>query len=186
MPDDADLETPRRDIRYLRDRLEIQDLIARHARGLDRHDVELLTSAYHEDGVDEHGLALNKGPEYAAWANAVHAAGSELHLHNITTHPCEIDGDVAHCESHVLVALLNPGGEKARLINGRYADRIERRDGAWKIALRRSTVDVLVAGDASILKHPMFTQQGYTKGARDETDVSYARPLSMNWSTRHW
>ena len=51
-----------RDVRYLMDRQSIVDCIARHARGHDRHDVELLTSAYHPDGVDEHGYAINTGP----------------------------------------------------------------------------------------------------------------------------
>jgi hypothetical protein len=180
------LEQLRRDVQYLKDRQAILDCIARHARGHDRHDVELLTSAYHEDGVDEHGYAINPGPKYAQWANAIHAAGSKLHTHNITTHLCEIDGDIAHCESYVLVALLNNDETSARLISGRYIDRLERRGGEWKIALRRSTVDVLISGDASILKAPLFTQQGYTKGTRDERDVSYQRPLNLDETPERW
>ena len=117
--DATELEQLRQDVAWLKDRLAIVDLIARHARGHDRHDVDLLTSAYHEDGVDEHGHAINPGPGYAAWSNAVHADGSDQHLHNITTHLCEIDGDVAHCESYVMVSLLDRGGKTARIINGR-------------------------------------------------------------------
>src|SRR4051794_12410063 len=101
-----DLAQLRRDVRYLMDRQEILDCIARHARGHDRHDAELLTSAYHDDGVDEHGYTVNSGPAYAEWANATHGATSASHLHHVTTHTCEIDGDVAHCESYVMVALL--------------------------------------------------------------------------------
>src|SRR4051794_17266761 len=137
-------EQLRKDIQYLKDRQAILDCIARHARGHDRHDVALLTSTYHDDGLDEHGFALNPGPKYAEWANAIHSAGSKLHTHNITTHLCEIDGDVAHCESYVIVALLNNDEKSARFISGRYIDRLERRNGEWKIALRRSTVDVLI------------------------------------------
>ena len=110
-------------------------------RGCDRHDVELLTSTYHDDGVDEHGATLNSGPEYAAWANAVHAPTSDNHLHNVTTHTVEIDGDVAHAESYVLVAMLTPDRSTATLLNGRYLDRLERRDGTWRIAVRRSTLE---------------------------------------------
>jgi hypothetical protein len=180
------LEQLQRDVRYLMDRQEILDCVARHARGHDRHDVDLLTAAYHEDGVDEHGHAINRGPEYARWANAVHAAGARLHTHNITTHLCEIDGDVAHCESYVLVALLNNDEKSARLISGRYIDRIERRNGLWKIALRRTTVDVLLSGDASILKAPLFIQQGYSKAIRDPRDISYQRPLSLDVTPERW
>ena len=183
---DESLDQLRRDVQYLKDRQAILDCIARHARGHDRHDIELLTSAYHEDGIDEHGYAVNSGPKYAQWANAIHAAGAKLHTHNITTHLCEIEGDVAHCESYVLVALLNNDERTARLISGRYIDRLERRKGEWKIALRRSTVDVLISGDASILKAPLFIQQGYTKGLRDKRDVSYGRAVSLEEPAERW
>jgi hypothetical protein len=180
MGSDNELKQLKRDVRYLMDRQAILDCVARHARGHDRHDVDLLTNAYHPDGIDEHGNAVNTGPKYAQWANAVHAAGSRLHLHNITTHICDIDGDVAHCESYVLVGLLNNDEKSARLINGRYLDRLERRKGEWKIALRRCTVDLLLSGDASILKAPIFTQQGYIKGMRDKRDLCYQRPLVLD------
>jgi hypothetical protein len=186
MSNQISLEKLARDVQYLMDRQAILDVIAKHARGHDRHDVELLTSTYHEDGIDEHGHAINQGPKYAEWANAIHAAGSALHTHNITTHLCEIDGDVAHCETYVIVGLLNNDEKSARLISGRYIDRLERRGGEWKIALRRSTVDVLISGDASILKAPLFSQQGYTKGLRDKRDVSYQRPLNLDVTPERW
>jgi len=186
MIDDAAFALLSEDVRYLKDRLEIQDLIASHARGHDRLDADLITATYHEDGVDEHGHAINVGAHYAEWANAVHAGGSLLHLHNITTHLCEIVGDVAHCESYVIVGLLNNDGKTARLINGRYVDRIERRDGRWKIALRRATVDLLLMGDASILQAPIFKEQGYAKGARDKGDICYQRPLTLDQPVSRW
>src|SRR5690348_17647349 len=69
---DTDFATLQRDVRYLQARTEFLDCICRHARGHDRHDIDLLTSAYHPDGVDEHGDAINAGPEYAQWANKTH------------------------------------------------------------------------------------------------------------------
>lgn len=60
-----DLQDLRRDVRYLMDRTAILDCVANHARGHDRHDVDLLTAAYHPDGIDEHGHRVNSGPEYA-------------------------------------------------------------------------------------------------------------------------
>lgn len=186
MSEAAHIEQLHRDVQYLKDRLEIRDCIARHARGHDRLDADLITDCYHEDGIDEHGHAINPGPDYAEWANAVHAGGSLLHLHNITTHLCQIDGDTAHCESYVLVSLLNNDGKTARLINGRYIDRLERRNGNWKIALRRTTVDLILMGDASILQAPAFVEQGYAKGVRDKSDMSYQRPLTLDHSVTRW
>lgn len=172
---------------YLLDRQAILDCIAAHARGHDRHDAALITAAYHDDGIDEHGKAVNPGPEYAAWINPVHAAGSQNHLHNITTHNVEIDGDTAHAESYVLVTLLDHGGATARFINGRYIDRLEKRDGVWRIAVRRSTVEVMISADASGLQHARFVEQGYSKGTRDEGDLSYARPLQIGTpAPEHW
>ncbi|NND69131.1 MAG: nuclear transport factor 2 family protein [Halioglobus sp.] len=186
MAEAIDLQQLQRDVHYLMDRTAILDCVNRHARGHDRFDVNLLTACYHPDGVDEHGSALNPGPEYAEWANKVHAAGSKLHTHNITTHTCEIDGDTAHCESYVMVMLLNNDEQSARVISGRYLDQLERRDGVWKILVRRTTVDVLLSGDASILSSSVFRDQGYAKGVRDGTDISYQRPPEPRSSPQRW
>jgi len=176
---ETDLERLRDDVQYLMDRSAILDCISAHARGHDRHDAEMITNAYHPDGIDEHGKAVHSGTDYAAWINRVHAAGSQVHTHNITTHTCEITGDTAHCDSYVLVCLLNHDGVTARLISGRYIDRLEKRDGKWKIAARRSTVELMFTADASILETDVFNDQGYPRGTRDRLDPSYQRPLTL-------
>ena len=174
------LEQRERKLQYLMDRTEILDCVARHARGCDRFDSELLAGAYHDDGVDEHGFAINPGPKYPEWANVQHSRGSLQNMHNITTHTCEIDGDVAHAESYVIGLFLNTDGKTTRLLAGRYADRLERRNGEWRIVLRRSTVDVALAGDAAFLSLPYFLEMGFVKGMRDKRDVSYQRPLTLD------
>lgn len=182
----TELEQLRRRVEQLEDRQAIYDCVARHARGCDRFDSDLLASAYHADGVDEHGYAINPGPKYPEWANAQHANGSQQSLHNITTHSCRIEGDEAYAESYVIGLFLNPDGKTTRLIAGRYCDRLERRDGEWKIALRRTTVDVLMTGDASILGSDAFRRLGYVKGTRDARDVSYHRPLNLEQAAERW
>lgn len=74
-------------------------------------------------------------------------------------------------------------GKTARVLAGRYADRLERRGGAWKIALRRTTVDILLVGDAAFLTSGDFGEFGYLKGMRDRRDVSYQRPLTLDETT---
>ena len=127
-------------VRYLLDRTEILDCISRHARGCDRHDVDLITAAYHEDGVDEHGFAMNSGADYGEWANKTHAETSQVHIHNITTHTCEIDGDTAHAESYVIVVLIGVDGESAQFVTGRYwiALSAETDSGASRYGVGRS------------------------------------------------
>ncbi|WCT74432.1 nuclear transport factor 2 family protein [Sphingomonas naphthae] len=179
MADTDRLAQLERKLQYLMDRSDILDCIARNARGCDRHDSDVLNSSYHADGTDEHGVVISAGDTYSDYANMVHAASCQQNLHNITTHSCEIDGDEAHAESYVIGLFLAPDGLTGRLIAGRYVDRLERRDGAWKIALRRSTVDVLLVGDASVVNEQFFKDMGYLKGMRDKTDASYQRPLTL-------
>ncbi|MFN8027434.1 MAG: nuclear transport factor 2 family protein [Acidimicrobiia bacterium] len=176
MSAEAELADLRTRVANLEDRAAIVDCIARHARGCDRHDVDLISSTYWPDGVDEHGRVVNRGDEYGAWANATHAATSLVHTHNVTTHTCEIDGDTAHAESYVIVVLLGNDGRMAQFISGRYVDRLERRDREWRIALRRSTVEVMFVADASVLQSSFFRDQGYASGTRDRSDLSYERP----------
>ncbi|MCP3810943.1 nuclear transport factor 2 family protein [Mycobacteriaceae bacterium Msp059] len=177
---DSALDGLQRDVRFLLDRTEILDCVARHARGCDRHDVDLIASAYHPDGVDEHGHTINAGPDYGAWANETHAETSRVHTHNITTHTCEIDGDTAHAESYVIVVLIGIDGKSAQFITGRYIDRLERRDDQWRIVVRRSTVEGMFLADARVLQSSFFTEKGYLVGTRDQSDLSYDRPLSLD------
>ena len=177
---ESDLIALRRDVQHLKDRQAIADCIARHARGCDRHDLDLIASAYWYEGIDEHGVVTNSGAQYGAWANQTHAATTEVHTHNVTTHTCEIDGDTAHAESYVIVVLLGSDGRSAQFISGRYLDRLERRNGQWRIALRRSTVEVMFGADASVLQSSFFKDQGYLKGTRGRDDLSYQRPLALD------
>ncbi|WP_426574604.1 nuclear transport factor 2 family protein [Aquihabitans sp. McL0605] len=181
---DVDLVRLGRDVQDLKDRADVLGCVTRHASGCDRHDAELITSTYHPDGVDEHGAAVNVGPGYADWANAVHGATSANHLHHITTHRCEIDGDAAHAESYVMVTLLSPDEAAATVMCGRYLDRLERRDGEWRIALRRATLELAYTADARLLQSDFFVAQGYERGRRDRTDPSYERPLTAAGTVR--
>jgi hypothetical protein len=177
----AKLAESDRKLRHLTDRSEILDCVARHARGCDRFDIEVLSSAFHADGVDEHGWAINSGAKYGEWANDQHGRGSLQNMHNITTHLCEIDGDVAHAESYVIGLFLNtPDGATGRILAGRYADRLERRDGVWGIVVRRSTVEIALEGDATFLSKAYFRKMGFVNGMRDKRDVTYQRPLTLD------
>ena len=80
----------------------------------------------------------------------------------------------------MLVALLDPGATMATVLSGRYLDRLVRRDGTWRIAVRRSTVELMFNADARALKSPVWHDQGYLKGTRDTGDLSYERPLQLD------
>ena len=167
-------------VQYLLDRSEVLDCVSRYARGVDRHDAELLVSAYHPDGIDVHGNTVNQMANFAEWANALHDATFQRHTHCLTTHNCDIAGNTAHAESYVLFGLLTRDGQSVWLGCGRYIDRLEKRDGEWKIALRRTTVEWMVTADTAPMKTDYFLKQGYPFGAADRTDISFQRPLMLD------
>lgn len=164
-------------VTYLTSRQEIADCLARAARGTDRHDGELIVSAFHDDAVDEHGADVQGMPDFAAAVNARHAEVTRAHTHNLTTHSCEIVGDEAHAETYVLAGLALKDEETARLCGARYVDRLERREGIWKISFRRVVIDWIMAGDASSFHDPEYRQMGYPEGRWGHDDTSYERPL---------
>ncbi len=180
MPEIRTLDDALREVRYLRDRQDILDCICRYSRGLDRHDVEILVSAYHADAVDEHGVAMNGLPEFAQWINKLHDNRFSITLHNITTHNCELSADTAHCESYVLFGLSTADEKAVWFGGGRYADRLEKRSGAWKIAHRRTIIEWLITGDNSLFNSPEFKAWQYPRGTKDRTDDSYLRPLDLS------
>ncbi|MEP7246954.1 MAG: nuclear transport factor 2 family protein [Gammaproteobacteria bacterium] len=179
----ASLDALQQKLDYLMDRSEVLDCVARYARGVDRHDAELMVSAYHADGLDVHGHAVNDMAHFAAWANALHDTNFQRHTHCLTTHNCEIAGDTAHSESYVLFGLLTHDGNAVWLGCGRYVDRLEKREGAWKIALRRTTVEWMVTADTAPMKTKYFREQGYAAGVTNRTDLAYERPLQLPAST---
>lgn len=162
------------DIRYLIDRQAILDCIRRYARGVDRHDEELMASAFWPDAQINYGSWSGPPHLFTPWANAGHDDKYLSHCHNITTQTAEIDGDVAHVESYIAYFLREKDEVHVRVGIGRYIERYERRGREWRIAIREFIADVGFRADASefpshFLGNPLASQ------SRD--DLSYVRPL---------
>jgi SnoaL-like domain len=181
---EAEIGKLRNTVQHLKDRQDILDCLIRETRGRDRHDTAMTTSCYWEDGADEHGPVVTPGPEYGEKANAGHRAAFGANSHNLTNHSCEIDGDVANCETYVIGGLLSLDQKTCKIALGRYIDRLERRNGEWRIKLRRCVIDMVAEGDASWLKSPAIA--GFLKGLRSKEDTSYQRPIRVNPADRRW
>ena len=184
MDGQPDLATLWSTVRQLKDRQDILDCIVREARGRDRQDVALVASAYWDDGVDEHGPIITPAPDYPKRANAGHAAFFSATSHGLTNHSCEIDGDVAYCETYVVGGLLARDGGTCKIAPGRYVDQLERRNGEWRILVRRTIVDMAVEGDASWLATPALA--GFLKGEWGKGDPSYQRPIRPDSGGARW
>jgi hypothetical protein len=166
-------EKTERALRVLLDTQEIHEVLMRYSRGIDRCDSELLHSVYHPDATDDHGMFTGKAVDFIPWAlNAL--VRDEGTSHYIANELIEVDGDVAHCESYFfgIHRRQNKEGITTDLVfSGRYADRFERRDGAWKIAHRqvifdRSRIDKVDRA---------FSTEGFVVGKRSREDPAYKR-----------
>ncbi|MDE2404865.1 MAG: nuclear transport factor 2 family protein [Sphingomonadales bacterium] len=119
-------------------RHQIRNVLARHSRGVDRADATLLGSAYHDDATVDYGFYAGPTPALVAMlATAQKAALPTLHR----TSNCEIRvaGDRAISESYVIAHVEEPTLQ--RTVFGRYLDRLERRDGAWRLTHRTYVLD---------------------------------------------
>jgi ketosteroid isomerase-like protein len=161
------------DIDDIRAHIEIQQVLYRYCRGVDRGDVELLKSVYHPDAIDCHGpFWEGSGIEFAERIIKEMDKRSACGQHHITNILIEREGDIARVESYFLS--LNPEFKPAGSVapvTGRYLDRFERRDGIWKIAHRQVVLDwsqpALPIGEWAL--HGKFPN-----GKRREEDPSHA------------
>lgn len=160
---------------YLRDRQAIFDCLKRYTRGADRHDVELIKSAFWPDASISYGKPISV-EEFAKWGNSLHAAKYVQNQHHITGQTVDIQGNIAHVESYVIYFLLS--GEHTTGTNtigsGRYVEQYEKRNGEWRIKIREYIPDVLFEGTTPI---DMCPRELGCLGKRDHTDISYMRPL---------
>lgn len=163
----------RKELTDLRDRQAIRDCLYRYAHAADRHDWSELETVYHPDAIANHGDFAGGPQELVAWLQRMFS-GLEAHTHHVTNHSCEIDGDTAHAESYALFMTQRPEGTHVTIGGARYIDRLERRGGEWRIALRRITLEWICKAEA--LDRSLG---GYPAGRRDRADLSYMRPLAI-------
>ena len=165
-------------LEHLLDRQDILDCLIRFSRGMDRFDRELFLSAFHADAVIAAGPFVG-GPEALYdWASKLHEQGQSATHHNLLNHSCDIDGNVAHTETYYLFVGRNRD-ETNWIAGGRYIDRLERRDGSWKIALRTNAIEW--SGMVPTLPIPFAEVPDiHVNGAasRSKEDSSYRRPLT--------
>jgi hypothetical protein len=154
-------------------RREIEDVILRYCRGVDRLDRELVRACYHPDASDEHG-SFSGGvdafldwafPLLARYASTMHFAGNVL---------IELAGDVAAAETYGIAFHRGASDEpRFNLITGfRFLDRFERRAGGpWKIAARVAVTEWSRRDDPAG-RWPL--PPGMRVGRRDRADALYA------------
>jgi len=162
----------------LLDRQEILDTLTRFSRGMDRFDRELFLSAFWADATIAAGVFVGGPADLYDWAVPMHEQGQIATHHNLLNHTCDIDGDVAHTETYYLFVGRNRD-DSNWIAGGRYIDRLERRDGQWKIALRTNAIEwsgLVPTMDIPFKDVPDIFLNGTPSRSTD--DPSYQRPLT--------
>ena len=125
-------------LRELLDRRAIEDLVLRYCRGIDRLDAEAVRDCYHPDGTDRHTGFHGRRDEFVAWVmEAVRRFDGTMHL--VGNHLSELDGEAAVAETYGLAFHWGTPADEAQLnfVSAfRYVDRLERREGVWRIRAR--------------------------------------------------
>jgi hypothetical protein len=177
-------------LRLVEDRQAIYDVIVRYCRGVDRSDPDLILTAFHDDAIDNHFGVVLPFREAIGTLKAARSGGRSppsktTSMHNICNVLIEVDGDIARCESYVIVIvrIAQDGGDIDWMHAGRYVDRFERRNGEWRIAYRTVVYD-LERFDEVVSVPDGLSQARYldnaVRGKRGLGDFSYEifRPSS--------
>ena len=152
---------------------EIRDVLIRYTRGIDRMDAELVSSCYWPGAHDDHGAFQGTVEQFVEWVRDV-LSYFDVTMHFIGNQLVELHGDSANAESYCVAyhrRRARDGEEGHDLVIGlRYVDRMERRDGEWRIADRRCVFDWT--------RHDPVTQEWVLppealQGTRDRTDPVY-------------
>lgn len=123
-----------------------------YGRAVDWQDRDGLDALLWPDAVIDLGFFKGNAEEAIAFLMA-NAARSERRFHAVSNIVLQIRGDTALSDSCCITHAASDNGEGGsawQLFLGRYLDRLERRDGEWRIAER------------------VFVLNGYHAGANDE------------------
>jgi hypothetical protein len=152
----------------------IKDIQIRYCRACDRMDFELMRDCFHADATTDYGFFGGSVDEF------IEGAKAGLPLYAATTHNTgnqivEVSGDVAWAEHYTVathrVAADEIGPERDFITAVRYVDRVECRDGDWRIARRVLILDWMRSDPVTVIEPRPEVQPG----KRDRTDASYVR-----------
>jgi 3-phenylpropionate/cinnamic acid dioxygenase small subunit len=152
------------------DRFEIQDVLFRYARGVDRLDHDAIAACYFDDAIDVHGAYTGDASGLVEDIRGRHRTidSSQHFISNVLVEfTGENSADVeSYCLCFLRQAPAEPGGEQdLAIIRCRYVDRFERRDGSWGIADR-----VVVFDESRVIRMTDALDPAWVASQRDGSD----------------
>jgi ketosteroid isomerase-like protein len=146
------------------DRLALQKLVWTYCHAVDRGDLALVRSLYHDDAIDDHGAMFCGSPDaYVAWLPAM-LANWRLMRHEISTMQFLIAGEQA--EGVLSCTAWH------RTAHGRYLDQYRRAAGVWRFQSRALVLDWTEERAVSAGAMP---DDGIATGRAGADDPLYAR-----------
>lgn len=162
------------------DRLEIAEVLTLYARGVDRCDLETLTATFWPDATAQYGGQAQNAHEWAAVTVAA-LRGMNRTFHSLSNMVIKSSGDWAEAETYCTAyhEVKGPDGLVEMVVGGRYLDRLEKRNGVWRIARRIYVMD----WNRNVPSTARWDEGLYatlvTRGARKPDDPLYAAPSSL-------
>ncbi len=154
------------------DESAIHEVLYRYCRGVDRCDIELVKSVYWPDAIDDHIFFTGSGIDFAETVVPMLHGLLEACQHMLGNIWMHIDDDVACGETYFQSnhRLCDGGGQA--VAGGRYLDRLERRNGEWRIAERKVKID-WEQNCTSLLGGEENTKKLFAIDTRNRDDDSY-------------
>lgn len=116
-----------------------------YCRGIDRRQPDIVKASFWPEAEVEYGIFNGKGHAFAELiCQSLAAGGCEATHHQLGNILIEIDADTAVSEAYLTAwhRLRRADGSAHDCVFGaRYHDRLECRDGVWRIAFRRLVYD---------------------------------------------
>lgn len=186
-------------LQELLDRQQIYHVLTSYCRALDRCDVELMKAVYWPDGYDDHGVFAGNAQEFAEFIIRGIQEWFEVTQHTISNVHMELEGDVAHTEAYLFAyhkvagtpqkvgdwfgetylrkfaGIVAGGGTQDFFYGGRYFDRLEKRDGVWRIAKRTVIMDWNLNQPSTEIRNEGLFKTLQITGRRDRQDPIYLR-----------
>ena len=163
----------------LNDKLEIQQLVCKYSRAIDRRDFKLLSQLYSKDSVDHHGgMFKGSGQDYVNWVEE--ALKQTNHTsHQIFNHLIELDPDnSAYAEGEVYTLnvhiMKDPKGKEVNLSTGsRYLDKYIKSSEGWQFLYRKVVADYTLESDIPKGELVDNLRSGGAVGGIKKDDPSY-------------
>jgi len=157
-------------LQALLDKQAITEAIYTYCRAVDRLDISLGHSIWHEDGIADYGADYYQGPGRGVIdLICQHHENLISHSHQVTNILIDLDGDRAGSEAYVSGSMRVQRDGKIQHMGvwARYLDSWEKREGRWGLMRRETVFDHEEIREVT----PMGRSLAFT---RDRSDPSYA------------